>query len=89
MSNSKLRVQPEEKEPVLDKKKIDAYYTMVLQKKFRTGDKEVLQKAVESKGIRMRIVSTLGLNGYDNYITVSDKKNRILGQLPAKLFIKQ
>lgn len=89
MSYSPKEKQKEEKEPVLDKKKIDNYFTMVLQKRFKTGDKVALEKAVEAKGIRMRIISTLGLNGYDNYITVSDKQNKVLGQIPAKLFIKQ
>lgn len=89
-NNSKLKPHTkEEKEPVLDKKMIDNYFTMVLQKRFKTADKASLEKAVESKGIRMRIISTLGPNGYDNYLTVSDKQNKILGQIPAKLFIKQ
>lgn len=93
MSNSNWRDYPKAKEdapePVLDKKKIDNYFTMVLQRRFKTGDKATLEKAVQAKGIRMRIISTLGPNGYDNYITVSDKQNKILGQISAKLFIKQ
>lgn len=88
MSNSTKEKQ-EEEELVLDKKKIDNYFTMVLQRRFNTGDKSTLEKAVEAKGIRMRIVSTIGPNGYDSYITVTDKRNNILGQIPAKLFIEQ
>lgn len=75
-----------EPEPaVLDQKRVNDWYTIVLRKIVGTDDSDHLKAYAEDKKIRIKALE--GRSG--QMLTIYDRKNRILGQLPIKYFIKK
>lgn len=72
-------------EQALDQKKVNDWYTLVLIRVTGSHDKEIMATYADDKKVRMRIFD------WRNWqmITITDRKNKILGQLPLKYFVKQ
>jgi hypothetical protein len=79
---------PEEEnnpEPKINTKKIDNWFTAMLSRKLRTENPEEIREYVRKKKVVVRLVPSWRWQ----LVTITDGKNRVLGQLPVRLFISE
>jgi len=75
-------------EQTLNQKLVNDWYTVVLIRVTGSHDKETMAAYASENKVRMKIINP-DIGTRIPMLTVVDRKNRILGQLPVKYFIKK